>query len=84
MSCAFRTNKYGKNVWSGKSRERESSYGDSKRWVRHETGEGEMERCDRCETNIFGTLEPCVHVTRKKMCEMTVHARCAETCACDM
>ena len=31
-------------------------------WVRHETGDGEMEKYGTCAKNLFGTLEPCVYV----------------------
>ena len=50
------------------SRERESSYGDTKRWVRHEKAESKMERNDTCAKNLFGTLEPCVYVHEKCGC----------------
>ena len=40
-------------------------------WVRHEKGEGEMERNDTHTINtFFMTLETCVYVTRMKMCEV--------------
>ena len=67
-----------------RERETESSHGDSKRWVRHEKGESEMERCDTCAKNLFGTLEPCVYVhAYEKYANVTVHALCAEKCACN-
>ena len=72
MPCAFRTGKYGKNVWTGKSRERESSYGDSKRWVRHEKGANETENKDTHATN-----------THEKCAKYAVSALCAEKCDCN-
>ena len=56
------------------SRERESSYGDSKRWMRREKGEGEIENKDNHATHLFHELEPCVYVTRMRSVNVIVHA----------
>ena len=40
-----------------------------------------MERCDTCAKNLFGTLEPCVYVTRMKMCKCDcARAMCRKMC----
>ena len=56
--------------------------------VRHEKGEGELERDDTHATNTFlHTLEPCVYVHTDEDVRSTrrqnVHVLCAEKCACD-
>ena len=81
MPCAFRTGKYGKNVWTGKSRERES-YGDSKRWVRHEKGEGEMERNDTHANTFYRHLSHACMCTRMKMCGWAQTNSATAKCAC--
>ena len=43
---------------------------EQQRRVKHEKGEGEIERCDTCAKNLFGTLEPCVYVTRMRSVRM--------------
>ena len=65
--------------WTGKSRERESN-GDSKRWVRHEKGEGEMERNDTHANTFLQTLEPCACVARMKMYVRSERAVCRKMC----
>ena len=52
-------------------------------WVRHDTGESEMERCDTRAKNLFGTLEPCVCDTHEKCAKDAVKALCAGKCACN-
>ena len=79
MSCAFRTGEYGKNVWTGKSRERrQQKMGET--WE----GEGEIENKDTHATNIFfmNLSHTCMwHAWR--CADVTVHSLCAEKCACN-
>ena len=57
---------------------------EQQRRVKHEKGEGEVENKDTHATNaFFMTLEPCVYVTRMKMCEVCIVRVHQKKCACD-
>ena len=77
MSCAFRTGEYGKNVWTGKSRERRQQ-------KMGETWEGwrrDGEQRHSCDKHLFHELESCVYVTRMKMCGCDcARAMCRKMC----
>ena len=53
---------------------------EQQRRVKHEKGEGEMERYDTCAMNFFGDLEPCVYMHTHEDVRSTLFA---EKCACD-
>ena len=56
---------------------------EQQRQVKHEKGEGGIENNDSYAKNLFWHLEPCVYVTRMRSVNVTVHAPCAEKCACN-
>ena len=77
MPCAFRTGEHGKNVWTGKSRERRQQ-------KMGETWEGwrrDGEQRHSCDKHFFHELQPCVYVTRMKMCGCDcARAMCRKMC----
>ena len=77
VPCACRTGKFGKNVVRNMmlGLVSEVTVKEQQRWVRHETGEGEMERCDTCAKNPWAVR---VCDTHEKCAKYAVNALWAE------
>ena len=74
LTRALGSGKFGKTVRTGASVRLVSKRpcrNSRRRRVKYENGEGEMKRDDMRQTPFFHDLEPCVCVTRMKMCEVS-------------
>ena len=79
--CAFRT---GERVDVKVGNGLEVTVKEQQGWVRHETGEGEMERCDTYKKHpFFITLSHARVCTRMKMCGCAQTDCATEKCACN-